>query len=204
MSEPGYVIWRAWRDGMIRQGRDVAPERMEWETLPAQDKALDAAIEQQAAADAEARMKADLLKHGQINVGTVVGYEAGIEEGRRLATLLAAPPALDAAHLNRQREWSERTFGPGPRTLGVIDHIRKELREIEAEPTSLEWVDVVILALDGAWRAGHEPQAIIDAIVAKQAKNEARVWPDWRTASPDEAIEHDRASDARLAPERDG
>jgi hypothetical protein len=101
--------------------------------------------------------------------------------------------AIDAAHLVRQRVFSERTFGPGPRTLGVIDHIRKELIEIEADPTDLgEWVDVIILAFDGAWRAGHEPQQIIDAIMAKQARNEARRWPDWRTADRDRAIEHDR------------
>ena len=30
-------------------------------------------------------------------------------------------------HLRRQREWSESTFGPGNRTQGVLDHIRKEL-----------------------------------------------------------------------------
>ncbi|WP_371409756.1 DUF550 domain-containing protein [Micromonospora zamorensis] len=103
---------------------------------------------------------------------------------------------IDYAHLVRQRAFSEGTFGPGPRTEGVLDHIRKELAEIEAAPDDLsEWVDVVILALDGAWRAGHEPQQIIDAIVAKQAKNEARVWPDWRTAKPGQAIEHDRTAD---------
>jgi len=62
---------------------------------------------------------------------------------------------------------------------------------------------VVILALDGAWRAGAEPQQIIDAIKAKQARNEARTWPDWRTASPDRAIEHDR-SVAELDPEGAG
>jgi hypothetical protein len=99
--------------------------------------------------------------------------------------------SIDAAHLARQRQWSERTFGPGARTKGVIDHIRKELREIAADPADLyEWVDVVILAFDGAWRAGWEPQQIIDAIVAKQAVNEARQWPDWRTMSEDQAIEH--------------
>lgn len=103
---------------------------------------------------------------------------------------------IDAAHLSRQRAFSERTFGPGSRTVGVLDHIRKELNEIEADPDDLgEWVDVVILALDGAWRAGHEPQQIIDAILAKQARNESRVWPDWRTADPDRAIEHDRSSE---------
>lgn len=74
-----------------------------------------------------------------------------------------------------------------------MDHIRKELLEIEAEPEDLsEWCDIIILGFDGAYRAGHEPQAIIDAIKAKQAKNEARTWPDWRTAPGDKAIEHVR------------
>lgn len=102
-----------------------------------------------------------------------------------------------AAHLERQQEWSERTFGPGARAAGVIDHIRKELREIEADPGDLrEWVDVIILALDGAWRSGAAPDQIIDAIVVKQTKNEGRTWPDWRTADPNKAIEHDRNKDA--------
>lgn len=104
------------------------------------------------------------------------------------------PTVIDAAHLARQRAFSEETFGPGPRTKGVLDHIRKELAEIEADPTDVgEWVDVLILAFDGAWRAGHGPQQIIDAIFAKQARNEARTWPDWRTADPNRAIEHDRS-----------
>lgn len=65
------------------------------------------------------------------------------------------------AHLHRQRAFSQRTFGPGARAQGVVDHIRKELCEIEADPTDLtEWVDVVLLALDGAWRAGYEPEQI--------------------------------------------
>jgi hypothetical protein len=101
--------------------------------------------------------------------------------------------AIDVAHLERQREWSSRTFGPGRRTQGVIDHIRKELAEIEDDPTDLyEWVDVLILAFDGAWRAGHESHEIIDAIKQKQLRNELRTWPDWRNASEDEAIEHVR------------
>lgn len=97
------------------------------------------------------------------------------------------------AHLQRQREWSERTFGPGDRAKGVVDHIRKELREIEAAPGDIsEWIDVVILGLDGAWRAGYSPDQIITALVAKQARNEDRVWPDWRSMPADVAIEHDR------------
>lgn len=104
---------------------------------------------------------------------------------------------IDAAHLAHQRAWSEATFGPGPRTLGLLDHIRKELAEVESYPTDLyEWVDVIILAFDGAWRAGWEPQQIIDAIKDKQARNEARTWPDWRTVPTDRAIEHDRTGEA--------
>jgi hypothetical protein len=97
------------------------------------------------------------------------------------------------AHLCRQIAWSEKTFGPGSRAKGVVDHVRKELREIEADPTDLsEWIDVVILAIDGAWRADYTPQQIIDALVAKHTKNENRTWPDRRTMSPDVAIEHSR------------
>ena len=79
---------------------------------------------------------------------------------------------------------------------GVVDHIRKELREIEAEPGDLkEWIDVAILALDGAWRSGASPAEILAALVAKQDKNEARTWPGWRGADPDKAIEHDRTGE---------
>lgn len=104
---------------------------------------------------------------------------------------LYAAETIDAAHLQRQREWSEATFGPGARVGGVLAHIRKELTEIEDDPTDVtEWIDVVILALDGAWRSGASPQQIIDALKAKQARNEARTWPDWREYDQDEAIEH--------------
>ncbi len=112
------------------------------------------------------------------------------------------------AHLYRQREWSEDTFGPGPRAEGVVDHIRKELVEIEAAPSDLtEWIDVAILALDGAWRAGYSPDQIIHALKAKQEKNEKRKWPDWRPAEPGKAMEHERGRQARpraawIAPRR--
>jgi len=110
---------------------------------------------------------------------------------------------IDAEHLAWQRDWSAATFGPGFR-LGVLDHLAKELEEVRAAPLDLgEWVDVVILALDRAWRAGHSPQEIIDAIKAKQAQNEARTWPDWRTTPSDRAIEHDRSAPEPGAPVAD-
>lgn len=96
-------------------------------------------------------------------------------------------------HIARQKAFSERTFGPGTRTAGVIAHCRKELAEIEAKPDDLfEWVDLILLALDGAWRAGHSPEAIAFGIQTKQSINEIRDWPDWRTADPNGPIEHHR------------
>lgn len=100
------------------------------------------------------------------------------------------------AHLARQAEFSARVFGPGTRSKGIVDHIRKELVEVEQAPGDIsEWIDVVILALDGAWRAGYSPDQIIAALVAKHEKNEARTWPDWRNAPQDKAIEHDRSGE---------
>lgn len=108
------------------------------------------------------------------------------------------------AHLKRQIAFSRATFGPGERRAGVIDHIRKELVEVEeAGGDSAEWVDVVILALDGLTRrlvaSGHDTNNAAELactmIVGKQTRNEARDWPDWRKASPDKAIEHDRSGE---------
>jgi deoxycytidylate deaminase len=113
---------------------------------------------------------------------------------------LPAPAVIDVQHLLRQRRWSEETFGPGPRTKGVLDHIRKELVEIEEDPLGTEWVDLIILAFDGIWRAGYDPQQILDAIVAKQGRNEARTWPDWRAFTADTAIEHVRSVPEPEAP----
>lgn len=129
---------------------------------------------------------------------------------RPLSFADAAPQASAEAfdfvvHLARQAEFSARTFGPGARVAGVCDHIRKELIEVETSGGDLkEWVDVIILGLDGAWRSGATPQEIIAAIVAKQAKNEARTWPDWRTMDPNKAIEHQRDAAPRAYPSGDG
>lgn len=109
--------------------------------------------------------------------------------------------ALDSAEdesdliglLAAQRDWSRETFGPGDRLQGILEHIRKELVEVEAAPRDVtEWIDVVILAFDGAWRSGASPDEIVEALKAKYAKNRARTWPDWRTALEGQAIEHVR------------
>lgn len=96
-------------------------------------------------------------------------------------------------YLEQQITFSLWAFGPHNRTKGILDHIRKELVEIEQAPEDLEeWIDLIMLAFDGAWRNGHSPRAICLELQAKLAKNEQREWPDWRTMSTDEAIEHKR------------
>ena len=87
--------------------------------------------------------------------------------------------------------WSEQTFGPGQRTVGLTKHIAKELQEIRQAPQDLsEWIDVIILALDGAWRAGYTPEQIARELWDKQMKNFARRW--LTPASEDEPTEHIR------------
>ena len=101
-----------------------------------------------------------------------------------------------ASILTAQRQFSFATFGP-PRgkdpTAGVLDHLRKELTEVARAPHDLEeWMDVVILAFDGALRAGYTPLQVASAFTAKNHKNTLRRWPDWRSFEPGKAIEHVR------------
>ena len=114
--------------------------------------------------------------------------------------------------LARQAKFSLKTFGPGRRTGSILDHITKEMAEVRADPTdTTEWTDIGILSFDGAWRhiafadedSPPPTDAMLDDIglflarlyLAKLMKNESRKWPDWRTASPDQAIEHDRSGE---------
>jgi hypothetical protein len=114
------------------------------------------------------------------------------EVAKRLMALAAAP-SLDVAFLAEFASWNLATFGPGQRTAGTIAHIRKELIEIEADPTDpKEWIDVLLLAINGLMRIGLTPSQIIDGIRSKHIVNQARDWPDWRD-HPDTPIEHDRS-----------
>lgn len=100
------------------------------------------------------------------------------------------------AYFQRQVAWSLNTFGPAPRTNGILAHIRKELDEVTKAPHDLmEWIDIMILAMDGYHRHGGDPTKLMDLLLAKQQKNFARNWPDWRTMSEDSAIEHDRSGE---------
>lgn len=129
---------------------------------------------------------------------------------------LPQPPM--AAFLERHREWSWSTFGtPKQRedqwnalrsstvypqggkvpifspVSGVIEHIRKELVEIEKNPTDIpEWFDVLHLACDGYLRAGGTIQEFMVGLFAKQRVNFNRRWPDWTKTEPGRATEHER------------
>jgi hypothetical protein len=95
-----------------------------------------------------------------------------------------------------QADWSRFTFGPGRRTKGIIDHIRKELAEIEEKPEDLEeWIDVVILARDGFWRHGGKPEDFFRLVEEKIAKNMRREWP--APVSEDVAVEHIRTEEEK-------
>jgi hypothetical protein len=120
---------------------------------------------------------------------------------RAVAAETAASFAVDAAFLERMLAFSLKTFGPGERLAAHLSHLREELDEVDDNPTDpFEWADVIILAAGGAMRQGIEPQALLDAVGAKLAKNEARTWPDWRTVPDGRHINHVRAG---AAPEGD-
>ena len=112
-------------------------------------------------------------------------------DGRPHTVDVQPAAVIDKANLDDQRAWSLEAFGPNEHTAQLIGHIESELLEIADAPEDVsEWVDVVIIALDGAMRAGHTSQEVIDALVAKQALNRRRRWADWRTASEGEIPHH--------------
>lgn len=93
----------------------------------------------------------------------------------------------------RHAEWTEKTFGPGLRTKGITSHIRKELIEIENEPTKLEeWIDVILLGLDGARRTGAKGTQIMQELERKLAVCQERVYP--FPESEDHPSEHIRST----------
>ena len=64
------------------------------------------------------------------------------------------------AHLTRQGAFGRATFGPGPRTEGVLKHIESEIEEVrraaaegDLDKLVKEWTDIAILGLDGLIRA---------------------------------------------------
>jgi hypothetical protein len=61
-------------------------------------------------------------------------------------------------YLLRHLEWGWATFGSpaeGRGPPGPLDHLKKELKEIQDNPSDVtEWIDAIILSIDGFYRAG--------------------------------------------------
>ena len=97
-------------------------------------------------------------------------------------------------YLEDQKEWSLQTFGGAPRTRGITEHISKELEEIRSDPQDVsEWIDVLILALDGYWRAGGDTQNLVKRLRYKQIINRLRSWP--KDVPEDRAVLHSKLCD---------
>lgn len=120
-----------------------------------------------------------------------------IYEAHHLADFLKETRTFDLIKFMEDRaQWSLETFGPKERDNGAIDHIRKELTEIETgftpEQRLAEWIDVISIALDGAWREGFSPADVCCALAENHLSDLRRKWPDWRNVEPGKAIEHVR------------
>jgi hypothetical protein len=101
-----------------------------------------------------------------------------------------APVGIDALADEKSR-WSLKTFGPGKRTRGLVEHIRRELDEILANPDDLtEPVDVILLAMDLYARAGGK--SLLEDLRKKHNINTWRTWP--APESEDHPAEHDRGT----------
>lgn len=134
--------------------------------------------------------------------GTWCGYRTRDEEALDEQCEREQTDRLDVStltYITDQVQWSAKTFGPAKSTTDVprlVTHITLELQEILKHPHDCEeWVDVIILALEGAWRTGHSPLTIVNILKYKQSKNFARKWviPN----DPSTPIEHDRTYDER-------
>lgn len=98
------------------------------------------------------------------------------------------------AHIKRQRRWSRKNIGPGQRVEGILKHIEKEVTEVRANPTDLmEWIDIAMLAFDGAWRQGFSARQIESALAEKLEINKSRKFP---MMPEDEPSFHEKKEDA--------
>ena len=84
-------------------------------------------------------------------------------------------------YLLRHIEWGWHTFGTpadGRGPLGPLDHALKEVEEIAADPTDIvEWIDAIILTIDGYFRADGEAEVLKLERVAYLASVEYQSWP---------------------------
>lgn len=101
-----------------------------------------------------------------------------LDEIARIADRLAAAPAAEggATFSDFQRdvyEWAQRTF-PGSTLAAKLAHLRRELDEIQQQPTDAhEWADAFLILLHGAASYGHD---LLAAAREKFALVQQRKW----------------------------
>ena len=102
-----------------------------------------------------------------------------------------------------QAEFSRKTFGQGAVTERVLNHIEEEMDEVRnaktPEDQMEEWIDIIILAFDGAWRHAHYELGIpfpkLDKFIERNLAEKwdrvmKRKWPDHRTLKHSEPVRH--------------
>lgn len=81
------------------------------------------------------------------------------------------------AQLTVLRDWSVGTFGADRSLEYNCRHIESELVEVRADPRDpVEWMDIAILAFDGAMRAGHTPEDVARVFVDKLKVIQGRTY----------------------------
>jgi hypothetical protein len=95
-------------------------------------------------------------------------------------------------YVEQQINWSKSTFADHPNLDSILSHIEEEIAEIRENPTDpYEWIDIIILALEGAWRiAGLTPEEVALYLRSKQEINSQRSWPDITTYPKGKPIGH--------------
>ena len=208
-------MWRAFaKDEGVRAARTLGTGfRVNGEVMTARDEAR---AERDALAAQLATLRAAAERYAEV-AEVPAGHLDTIQDLARDALRAALADLPGAVRERKERSafdladwfdakarWSAEVFGPetGPqRYEAVVAHIRKELVEIERDPADLEeWCDVVMLAMDGAWRsAGADGAAFVAMLEGKHAINLVRVW----RRGDDGVIEHVREEVAVLEDDGD-
>ncbi len=89
--------------------------------------------------------------------------------------------------IETQIVFSTKSFGHGKRTEGILKHIENEIQEVRDNPDDVfEWIDIILLAFDGAWRCiAYQAELLSASAVSyllnkslqeKLAENVSRKW----------------------------
>lgn len=133
-------------------------------------------------ADLERRRTAERERDRLFRLLTV--YCANVEDVMSLDVLLMV-----------KREWSLSVFGPDYTYGELLAHIRKEVAEVAANPNdTTEWIDIILLAMDGYWRANDRTSRAQNLMRDLAAKVEENKYRQWERSAPGEPMEHKRES----------